>query len=257
MSLFPRVIPVLTIRDRLLVKPFKFGEEKYVGDPVNAVRIFNEKQVDEIVFIDLGASEQPGKVDLEFLEDMASEAFMPVGYGGGINSVGLAHEITSLGVEKVLLNSVFASDPHLVSMISDEIGSQSTVVSLDVRKKRFGGYETYAQRGRVKLGISPDELARAAVRLGAGEIVLQSIDRESTFQGYDLRLIEEVSASVGVPVVALGGATGLEDFRAGISAGASGVAAGSAFVLHGKHRAILITYPAQQEVRSLSQSSMP
>lgn len=256
MSLFPRVIPVLTFRDRLLVKPLKFGEEMYIGDPVNAVRIFNEKQVDEIIFIDLGASEQPGRIDLEFIEEMAGEAFMPVGYGGGVNNVELAHEITALGAEKVVLNSAFASDPYLVSAISSEIGSQSTVVSVDVRKKRFGGYETYSQRGRMKVGMAPKDFAQAAVAHGAGEIVLQSIERESTFQGYDLRLVEEISASVGVPVIALGGAAGLDDFRSGISAGASGVAAGSTFVLHGRHRAVLITYPSQQEIHSLSRSNV-
>lgn len=253
MSIFPRVIPVLTFRDRLLVKPVKFGEEKYIGDPVNAVRIFNEKQVDEIVFVDLTASEDPAKVDLEFLEEMASEAFMPVGYGGGVNSAAIARDITALGIEKVVLNTA-SSNSALISEISSEIGSQSTVASIDVRKKRFGGYETYSHRGTQKLGASPVDLARQAVARGAGEIVLQSIDRESTFQGYDLKLLGEITDAVEVPVIALGGARGMEDFHAGIAAGASAVAAGSAFVLQGKHRAVLITYPTQAEIRTLSAS---
>lgn len=253
MSLFPRVIPVLAVRDRLLVKPLRFGKETYVGDPVNAVRIFNEKQVDEIVLIDLSASERPGQVDLEFLEEMASEAFMPVGYGGGVSSAQLARDITSLGVEKVLLNSAFRPGGALVPEIAGEIGSQSTVVSIDVRKKRLGsGHETFASRGAAKLGLSPLELAREAVRQGAGEIVLQSIDRESTFEGYDLRLIEQVAHGVDVPLVALGGARGMDDFRAGILAGASAVAAGSAFVFQGKHRAVLITYPSPAEIHGLA-----
>lgn len=252
MSLFPRVIPVLTFRDRLLVKPVKFGSEKYIGDPVNAVRIFNEKQVDEIIFIDLTAVENPSAIDLEFLEEMASEAFMPVGYGGGVNTAAVARSITALGVEKVVLNSAVSTREDLIAEISSEIGSQSTVVSIDVRKKLMGGYEAFSHRGTEKLGLSPVELAHKVVAQGAGEIVLQSIDRESTFQGYDLKLISEVSSAVNVPVVALGGARGMQDFQEAITAGASAAAAGSEFVLQGKHRAVLITYPTQKEILNLS-----
>lgn len=250
MSLLPRVIPVLTFRDRLLVKPVKFGQEKYIGDPVNAVRIFNEKQVDEIVFVDLSASESPGDVDFEFLEEMASEAFMPVGYGGGVNSAGIARSITTLGIEKVVLNSAFDGHGDLISEISSEIGASSTVVSIDVRRKRFGGYESYTRRGTHALHRDPVEVALDAVAQGAGELILHSIDRESTFHGYDTKLISEVAQRVPVPVIALGGARGLADFQEAISAGAS-AAAGSAFVLQGKHRAVLITYPSQVEIRSL------
>lgn len=252
MSLLPRVIPVLTFRDRLLVKPVKFGTEKYIGDPVNAVRIFNEKQVDEIAFVDLSASESPGKVDLEFLEEMAGEAFMPVGYGGGVNSAELARSITTLGIEKVILNSAFAGGGDLIAEISSEIGSQSTVVSIDARKKRLGGYESYSSRGTKPLHRTPVELAIEAVAQGAGELIVHSIDRESTFHGYDLKLIRDVSQHVPVPVIALGGSRGLDDFREAIAAGASAAAAGSTFVLQGKHRAVLITYPTQTEIRSLT-----
>jgi len=255
MSLLPRIVPVLTFRDRLLVKPVKFGQEKYIGDPVNAVRIFNEKQVDEIVFVDLSASERPGNVDLDFLEEMASEAFMPVGYGGGVNSAEIARSITALGVEKVILNSAFAEHGGLISKISSEIGSQSTVVSIDTRKKRFGGYESYQRRGTQALHRNPVDLAVEAAAQGAGELILHSIDRESIFHGFDLKLISEVSQRVNVPIIALGGARGLEDFSKAIAAGASAAAAGSAFVLQGKHRAVLITYPTQTDIR-LSLSSL-
>ena len=251
MSLFPRVIPVLTIRDRLLVKPLRFGRETYIGDPVNAVRIFNEKEVDELMLVDLTASESPGALDLEFLAEVANEAFMPVGYGGGVNSTSLARAIISAGIEKVVLNSAFEPGGTLVPEIVSELGSQSTVVSIDTRKKRFGGYETLAQRATKKRNLTPVELAREAVRQGAGEILLHFTDRESTFEGYDLRLLEEVSSEVEVPVVALGGARGLEDFRQAILVGASGVAAGSAFVMHGKHRAVLITYPQHEDLLHL------
>lgn len=256
MSLFPRVIPVLTVRDRLLVKPLRFGKETYIGDPVNAVRIFNEKRVDEIFLIDLSASERPGCIDMEFLEEMASEAFMPVGYGGGINSPALAQSVTALGVEKIVLNTAFAQDGGVVSAISREIGQQSTVVSIDIRR-RLGGYETLSQRGTQRIGKTPVDLAREAVEQGAGEILLQSVDREGTSQGYDLRMVEAVSHAVEVPVVALGGARGMGDFREALEAGASAVAAGSAFVMHGKHRAVLITYPSPAELRSLVTDSEP
>lgn len=253
MTLFPRVIPVLTFRDQLLVKPLKFGDETYIGDPVNAVRIFNEKQVDEIVFIDLGAAEDPTKLDLKFLEEMASEAFMPVGYGGGVRSTAHAREITQLGIEKVVLNSALSESDALISEIAAEIGSQSTVVSIDVRKKRFGsGYDAFTHRGTQKHALSPVALAQQAAAAGAGEIVLQSIDRERTFQGYDVKLLREVASTVEVPVIALGGASGMDDFRAGLAAGASAVAAGSTFVMQGKHRAVLITYPSQSDIRSLA-----
>ena len=252
MSLFPRVIPVLTYRDRLLVKPLRFGKETYIGDPLNAVRIFNEKQVDEIVLIDISASEQTEKIDLEFLEAIASEAFMPVAYGGGVNRASVAREITAIGAEKVILNTAFTHAGDLVTQISSEIGSQSTVVSIDVRRKRFGkGHEAFSSRGKIKVSLPPLELALEAQRQGAGEILLHSIDRENTFEGYDIPIIERLASELSVPLVALGGARNLEDFRSAIDAGASGVAAGSAFVMQGKHRAVLITYPTPAEVQSL------
>lgn len=252
MSVFPRVIPVLTFRDRLLVKPLRFGDEKYIGDPVNAVRIFNEKQVDELVLVDLGASDSPGNIDLPFLEEIASEAFMPVGYGGGVNSATVARKLTALGIEKVVINSAFAPGTTTITEIANEIGSQSTVVSIDTKKKRFGGHETFSHRATQKTGLDAATLAQEATRQGAGEILLHFADHERTFKGYDLNLIREVSDSVTVPVIALGGARGLADFSAAIEAGASAAAAGSSFVLQGKHEAVLITYPRQDDIRALA-----
>lgn len=251
MSSFPRVIPVLLVSDGYLVKPVKFRGDKYIGDPINAVRIFNEKQVDELVICDIDASIKGSGVNYTLIEEIASEAFMPVGYGGGVSSAAEAQRITGIGIEKVVLNTAAFMHPDLISEIADALGSSSTVVSIDAKKKLTGGWDTFTARGSRKTGLAPDEAARRAQALGAGEIIVSSIDRESTFSGYDLKLITTVAESVTVPVIALGGASSLEDFRQGLDAGASATAAGSMFVQNGKHRAVLITYPSAADVRSL------
>lgn len=250
MTAFPRVIPVLTISDGYLVKPVKFGKSKYVGDPVNAVKIFNEKRVDELFICDIDASAKGRPIDFALIEEIASEAFMPVGYGGGIADVAVAERIVGLGIEKIVLGTALLNRPELVTAVADSLGSSSTVASVDFRK-RLKGYDTFAVNGSRSLGETPVDLARRAEALGAGEILLSAIDRESMFSGYDTKQIQAVASAVEIPVVALGGARGMEDFREGLAAGASGVAAGSAFVLNGKHRAVLITYPSVAEVESL------
>ena len=250
MTAFPRVIPVLTISDGYLVKPVKFGKSKYIGDPVNAVKIFNEKRVDELFICDIDASAKGTPIDFALIEEIATEAFMPVGYGGGIADVASAERIVGLGIEKVVLGSALLRRPGLVTDVAASLGASSTVVSVDYRKK-LTGYDTMAVHGTKSLGMSPVDLARRAEELGAGEILLSSIDRECTFSGYDMKQIAAVASAVDIPVVALGGARGVDDFREGLAAGASGVAAGSAFVLNGKHRAVLITYPSVAEVESL------
>jgi len=252
MNTFPRVIPVLLVSDGYLVKPVKFKGEKYIGDPINAVRIFNEKQVDELVICDIDASVKGTGVNWTLIEEVASEAFMPVAYGGGVTSATDARRIAAIGIEKVVLGSAAVSTPHVVSEVAEALGTSSTVVSVDVKQPRFGGAKTYTERGTRSTGMTPIEAATRAQQLGAGEILLSSIDRESTFAGYDLALIEQVSAAVTVPVVALGGAGSYGDLVAALDAGASAVAAGSMFVLNGKHRAVLITYPSPAEIRGLA-----
>lgn len=254
MSVFPRVIPVLLVSDGYLVKPVKFGASKYIGDPINAVRIFNEKQVDELVICDIDASVNGSSINYSLIEEIASEAFMPVGYGGGITSVDQARRIVNIGIEKVILNTVVDSEPEVVTQIAEALGSSSTVVSIDAKKRMLGGYDTFVKRGSRKVGLSPVEAALRAQGLGAGEIILSSIDRECTFSGYDLALIRGVADSVDVPVIALGGASGFSDLAPALDAGASAVAAGSIFVLNGKHRAVLISYPSSAEIRELGGS---
>lgn len=252
MSNYPRVIPVLLVSDGYLVKPVKFQGEAYIGDPINAVRIFNEKQVDELVICDIDASPKSTGVNYTLIEEIASEAFMPVGYGGGVASADEARRITSIGIEKVVLNTAAVNAPEVVTEISEALGSSSTVVSIDAKKKLTGGWETYSNRGRNKAGLSPVEAALRAQSLGAGELLVSSIDRESTFAGYDVNLISAVTQAVSVPVIALGGASGFADFAPALQAGASAVAAGSIFVLNGKHRAVLISYPTPGQIRSLA-----
>lgn len=254
MSLFPRVIPVLVVSDGYLVKPIKFSGERYIGDPINAVRIFNEKQVDELVVVDIDATSKGRGVNYSLIEDIASEAFMPVGYGGGITTAAEAKRIIGIGIEKAILNTAAERTPEVITEISQALGSSSTVVSIDVKRKLTGGYDTYVSRGSKKTGRSPVEAAIRAQEYGAGEIILSSIDRESTFSGYDTKLITSVAEAVSVPVIALGGASGISDLREALEAGASAVAAGSMFVLNGKHRAVLITYPTPSEVRGLPTS---
>ena len=251
MTTFSRVIPVLLVSDGYLVKPVGFSGQKYIGDPINAVRIFNEKQVDELVICDIDATMKGTGVNYTLIEEIASEAFMPVGYGGGVTSADEARRIVSIGIEKVVLNSIVETRPEVVTEIAQALGSSSTVVSVDAKRRLRGGHDTYVRRGRTKTKLSPVEAALRAEALGAGEIIISSIDRESSFSGYDLALVRSVADAVSVPVIALGGAASVDDLRAALDEGASAVAAGSMFVLNGKHRAVLITYPSPTDIAAL------
>jgi cyclase len=251
-TLPPRVIPVLLVSEGYLVKPVKFRGQKYIGDPINAVRIFNEKQVDELMICDIDATPKRTGVNWTLIEEIAGEAFMPVGYGGGVSSAADAKRIAEIGIEKVVLGEVAVSRPEVVTEVSDALGASSTVVSVDARRRLLGGYDTFTSRGTRRSGMSPVEAAVHAQQLGAGEILLSSIDREGTLAGYDLPLIDQVSRGVTLPVIALGGAGGFADLATALDAGASAAAAGSMFVLNGKHRAVLITYPSPAELRSLA-----
>lgn len=251
MTVFPRVIPVLLVSDGYLVKPVKFRGRRYIGDPINAVRIFNEKQVDELVICDIDAAAKGTGPNFALIEDVAGEAFMPVSYGGAILTAQDAQQAVSIGIEKVILGTAAWRRPEAITEISDALGSSSTVVSIDAKRKLGSGYDTAVTNGSLKTSWDPVEAAKRAESLGAGELLLSSIDREGTFRGYDTGLIESVSSSVNLPVVALGGASDFADFAPAFDAGASAVAAGSMFVLNGKHRAVLITYPSPAEIASL------
>ena len=247
-----RVIPVLLFQDGSLVKGEKFKKHKYVGDPVNAVRIFNEKEVDELVLLDISATAGKRDPDYALIEDMASEAFMPMAYGGGIRSVSQVEKLFRCGVEKVIINSEFAVRPELIRDCSQVAGSQSIVVSIDVKKSLLGRYEVMTCNGKNRIGLDPVSYAVKAQEMGAGELVVTAIDREGTESGFDLELINQVASVVDIPVVAQGGAGRLSDLKEAVcSANASAVAVGSYFTFHGKHKAVLLTYPAYEELEEL------
>lgn len=242
-----RVIPTLLLRGQGLVKTVKFKDPKYVGDPINAVRIFNEKEVDELVFLDISATPERRSPDFELLSDIASEAFMPMAYGGGISSLAQVRRIFELGFEKVIINSSAYKNPDLILEAAAVFGAQSIVGCVDVRKSILGRYELCSTSARIKEKVSLHEHLATLVQNGVGEILVNSVDRDGTMGGYDLKLLREVSSAVTVPVVACGGAGSIEHFVQAVKEGnASAVAAGSLFVFIGPHRAVLINYPERK-----------
>jgi cyclase len=228
------------------------GLVKTVGDPINAVKIFNEKEVDEIIFLDITATIEKRRPNFQLIEDIASEAFMPFAYGGGIRDLSDVQQLFSLGVEKIILNTCAIENPTLITKISEIYGSQSVVISIDVGQTLFGKYEVFTHGGRVNTKLDPVEVAKKAQCLGAGEIFINSIDKDGTLSGYDIKLVKRISDVVGVPVIACGGASCLNDFALAVKEGnASAVSAGSFFVFHGKHKAVLITYPSTKELETI------
>jgi cyclase len=245
-----RVIPCLLINGSGLVKTARFKNPKYVGDPINAVRIFNDKEVDELTVLDINRKEEEKTPQFELIAQIAGECFMPLSYGGGVRNINQIEKLLTIGVEKVILNSAAVHTSELIKQAADFIGSQSIVVSIDVKKSTFGKYHIYTHGGRKKINI--DLLGHAAhmEKLGAGELLLTSMDRDGTQEGYDLKLIKNITDTVSIPVIASGGAGKLNDFEGAIkNGGASAVAAGSMFVFYGKHRAVLINYPSQEDLK--------
>lgn len=246
-----RVIPCLTLMGDGLVKTRRFKDPIYVGDPVNAIRIFNEKEVDELMLLDITASEENRNPNYELIKEIAEECFMPLSYGGGIRSLDDIQRILKIGVEKVSLNTAALDRPKLITDAVREFGSQSIVVSIDVRKTMFKGSQVVTSRGRTGTRKNPVTYAKEAQELGAGEILLNAVDRDGMMQGMDLELIRKVSATLSVPLVAVGGAGSLEHIKEAVAAGAHAVAAGSFFVFKGRHRAVLITYPQYKELQEI------
>ena len=248
----PRIIPCLLVRNKGLVKTLQFKDGKYVGDPINAVRIFNEKEADELMVIDIDATSSNNEPDYKMIENLASECRMPLCYGGGIKTLEQSQRIFSLGVEKIALSSAAIQNPSIVSEIASKVGSQSVVVVLDVKKKMFGGYDLYIHNGKKNININPVDFAIKMEKEGAGEIVINSIDNDGVMKGYDLDLIDKVRNSISLPLTVLGGAGNLEDIGGLIQKyGIIGAGAGSLFVFKGKYKAVLINYPNWEEKDTL------
>jgi len=243
------VIPALLLHEGGIVKSVKFKDYKYIGDPINAVKIFNDKEVDEIAIIDIDASRENRAPKIKALAEIASEAFMPMAYGGGISSIDQIKQILYNGIEKIIINKAALNNPDLITAAAKLFGSQSVVVSIDVKTALFKGQKVFGENGKKNTGMGPHIFAKRMQNAGAGEILLNSIDNDGTFKGYDTDLIKTVSAFVDIPVIAMGGAASVNDFKNAVNSGASAVAAGSMFVFQGPHKAVLINYPSQKELK--------
>lgn len=242
----PRIIPSLLLHNKGLVKTINFKSPKYVGDPINAVRIFNEKEVDELAFFDIDATVKNKEPDYLLIEKLANQSRMPLCYGGGVKTVEQAQIIFGLGIEKIALSSVLIQNPHLVTQIAQRVGSQSVICVLDIKKKLFGGYDVYTHNGKNSTGINPIKFAKELEQLGAGEIIINSIDQDGIMKGYDLDLIDKIAKTISIPLTVLGGAGSLADIEKVIDKhGVIGVAAGSLFVFKGPYKAVLINYPSK------------
>ena len=253
----PRVIPCLLLRGRGLYKTVKFSDPKYVGDPVNAVKIFNEKEVDELLLLDITATPEKRGPNYELIGDIAGECFMPLAYGGGVTSIEQVRKLNRVGVEKVSLNSAAFHNRRLVEESCAIFGSSSIVAAIDVKKSLFGRYEVWINSGKTNTKEDPIRYAGQLAKLGVGEILVNSIDRDGTMEGFDLTLLKSISSAVDTPVIACGGGGNLEHLREAIGkTGVNAVAAGSMFVFHGKHKAVLINYPTPAQLEELQLTSV-
>jgi imidazole glycerol-phosphate synthase subunit HisF len=248
-----RIIPCLLVSNKGLVKTVEFDSPKYVGDPINAVKIFNEKEVDELIVIDIDATVRGNEPDYSMIANLAVECRMPLCYGGGVKTVEQAGRIIGMGVEKIALSSAVIDDPSLVGRIAEVVGTQSVVVVLDVRKNGSAGYQLWTYRGKKPTGKCPIEFAREVEASGAGEVVINSIDNDGAMKGYDLELAARIRETISLPITVLGGAGSLKDIADLIKRfGIIGAAAGSLFVFKGVYRAVLINYPNQAEREALT-----
>jgi imidazole glycerol-phosphate synthase subunit HisF len=246
----PRVIPALLLKGQGLVKTVKFKDPKYLGDPINIVRIFNDKEVDELALLDITATPENRGPQFELLKNITSEAFIPLAYGGGIRSMEDVRKLLSIGIEKLIMNTSAVENSSLIRETADYAGSQAVVASIDVKKNFLGKYEVFTRCGQKKTGLDPVKHAIEMEKMGAGEIIINSIDRDGTMQGYDLDLVRRVADAVSVPVVACGGAGNLTHVSEAIKQGhASAAAAGSIFVFQGPLRGVLISYPTPKELK--------
>lgn len=244
-----RVIPCLLLSGQGLVKTQKFKNPVYIGDAINAVRIFSEKEVDELCLLDIDASKDGQEPNYQLIEELAGECFMPLAYGGGVRNMDQVYRLIRSGVEKIVINSTLCEDTTIIREISDTFGSQAVMAAIDVRKSMFGKYKIYSHSGSTEVKAGLESHIEALNTAGVGEIFINSIDKDGTMTGFDLDLIKKVSERTNVPVIACGGAGNEQHLKDAINiGGASAVAAGSMFIFHGKHRAVLINYPSDIQI---------
>jgi len=251
----PRLIPVLLLQNKGLVKSRQFKNHRYIGDPINAVRLFNDLHADELIFLDILATKEKRSISPDFVKSVGEEANMPFAVGGGISSISQIREILHAGAEKVVLNTRAIQHPGFVRQAADTFGSSTITVCIDVKKKFMGPEQVWTMAASKASGKSPVSVAVEMEKQGAGEIIIQSVSRDGMMQGYDISLVKQVSEAITIPVVALGGAGSFPDFGKAINQGyASAVAAGSMFVFHGPRQAVLVNYPTQQQLAELFRS---
>ncbi len=250
--LLNRVIPCLLLSGHGLVKTTRFSNPKYIGDPVNAIKIFNEKEVDELLVLDIDASKNKSEPNYSLIEEFAGECFMPLCYGGGIKNISQASQLFRLGVEKISIQSSAIEDISIITKIAEKFGSQSIVVSIDIKKTLFKSYKLYnaSMEKTINKRMWTDYL-KEVQNAGAGEVLINSVDRDGTMKGMDLDLIRSASQILDIPLISMGGIGSMDDIKSAIDAGANAVAAGSYFVFHGPHRAVLITYPQYNDIEKL------
>jgi imidazole glycerol-phosphate synthase subunit HisF len=246
-----RVVPCLLLKDQGLVKTARFKRPVYVGDPINAVRIFNEKEVDELIFLDIQASKDASEPNYDLIKDLSTECFMPFSYGGGIKNLEQIRKILKLGVEKVVINKAAIDSFEFVKAAAREFGSSTIIVAIDIKKNIFGTQNVYDHVKSKTLG-DPIGYAKEAEDAGAGELFINNVDRDGMYSGYDIQLLKKIVDLVSIPVIACGGASSLEDFKIAVKeAKVSAVSAGSLFVFQGPHKAVLISYPNYNTLTSL------
>ena len=246
-----RLIPALLINNTGLVKTTQFKDPKYIGDPINVVRIFNDKEVDELMVLDIAASKEKRDPNYNLIKELAGECFMPLTYGGGIKNLEQAKKIFSCGVEKICLQSAVIRNLKFITELANHFGSQSIMISVDVKKNSFGISSFFHASEENFLELDLLSIIKNLVNAGAGEILLNAVDKDGTLSGPDLKLIQKISELIEVPLIAAGGISSLADIKAAVEAGASAVAAGAFFVYYGPHKAVLITYPKYSELEKL------
>ena len=250
--IYTRVIPCLLLENQSLVKTVNFKKPAYIGDSINTARIFNELEVDELVLLDIAASNNKRKPDFKILADLANECFMPLAYGGGINNFEDAKKIFQVGIEKIIINSYVFENPQFITRLAEHFGNQAIVVSIDVKKNMFGKYQVFSNSGIKKQKVDPVLWAQELERLGAGEILLTAIHQEGTWKGFDIDIIKKISNAVSIPVIANGGASCLEDIGKAVKQGsASAVSLGSMIVYQNKGMGVLVNFPDKDKLKKI------